>query len=119
MPPRINTRYQYSRAFQDAESRWYLEVPRPFRFSNQIDNLPYRVKTGDTLQVLAYRFFRGLEGAPQFWRAIAEFNDIIDATLPLTVGRLLIIPSLRWVREVFLAPPDEYRTFITQIGVTS
>jgi len=119
MPPRLNTRYQYCRAFQDDELRWYLEVPRPFRFSPEADNLPYKVKTGDTLQVLAYRFYRGLDNAPQFWRAIAEFNDIIDVTIPLEVGKLLIIPSLRWIQEVFLAPPDEYRTFISQIGVSS
>jgi hypothetical protein len=119
MPPRVDTRYQYARSFQDADGNWYLEVPRPFRFSNQPDNYPYTVKTGDTLFVLAYRFYRGFPNAPQLWRAIAEFNDIIDASAPLETGKKLIIPSMRWINEVFLAPPADYENILIQLGLGS
>ena len=119
MPPRVNTRYQYASAFQDANERWYLQVPRPFRFTNEVDNVAYTVKTGDNLMVIAYRFYKDFPGAPQLWRAIAEFNDIIDATLPLVEGRVLVIPSLRWVQNVFLAPPEDFRNAIIDIGRSS
>jgi len=119
MAPRKDTRYQYSRAFQDDDGLWFLEVPGPFRFTNESDNVSYVIKTGDTLQVLAYRYYRGIPFAAQLWRAIAEFNDIIDASLSLTVGQSIIIPSIRWIREVFLAPPDDFRYLLEEIGRSS
>ena len=119
MPPLFNTRYQFCRSFNDQNGVWYLEVPKPFRFTNETDNFPYFVKTGDNLPIIAYRHYRGFSGAPQLWRAIAEFNDIIDATETLEVNRLLILPSLRWIKEVFLSPPDDYKSIIANIGLAS
>ncbi|GAH61306.1 unnamed protein product, partial [marine sediment metagenome] len=71
MPPRLNSRYQYARAFQDEDENWYLEVPTPFRFAGQKDDKPYYVTPGDTLHILAYRFFRGFPRSQRLWRAIA------------------------------------------------
>lgn len=120
MPPRFGTRYQFMRAFQDPDTEgWDLEVPDALRFTNEVDNVPHTVGPSDTLQILAYRHYKGFPNSAQLWRAIAEFNDIIDATLPLKQGRLLIIPSERWVREVFLAPPRDFRLLIARIGESS
>lgn len=115
MAPRLDSRYQFCRAFQDDDERWFLEVPYPFRFTNERDNVAYQVSAGDTLQILAYRFYRGFDLPAQLWRAIAEFNDIIDATLPLEEGKILMIPSPRWIRDVYFAPPSEYKALLAQI----
>lgn len=118
MPPRLNTRYQFCRAYKDDDERWYLEVPYAFRFSPEVDSTPHLVTEGDTLQILAYRYYRKMDHPAQLWRAIAEFNDIIDATLPLTVGMQLMIPSARWIRRVFLAPPSEFRMILADVQRT-
>ncbi len=116
MPPTVNSYYQYARAFQDAQERWYLEVMTPFRFTDEQDNVPHQVRAGETLFILAYRYYRSFENPTRMWKAIADFNDIVDPTLPLEEGKILIIPSERWIRDVFLAPTPEYQAVVAGVG---
>lgn len=110
-----DSRYQYCRAYKDDDGNWFLETPAPFRFSSEVDNVAHVVGDADTLPLLAYRFFREMDRPSRFWRAIAEFNDIIDATELLETGKTLVIPSPRWLESKFLAPTDEYRELIAEL----
>lgn len=115
MPPRVDSRYQYSRAFEDANGNVYLEVPDPIRFRSLRDNVTHVVQAGETLSFIAYRYYPGFERAALFWWVIAAFNDIVDATLPLQSGTRLVIPSERFVREVVLAPPPGWDALVEQL----
>lgn len=105
MPPRVDSRYQFSRAYTDADGRTHLEVPDPVRARPEPDNVRHVVGAGETLQFIAYRYYRGMERPARFWWAIGAFNGIVDATQPLESDSVLVIPSERLLREEILAPP--------------
>lgn len=119
MPPRLDSRYQFSRAFTDADGRLHLEVPDPVRHRPQPDNVRHVVGAGETLQFIAYRYYSGMERPARFWWAIAAFNGVVDATQPLTSETVLVIPSERFLREVILAPPPGWETLVSNLGGTS
>lgn len=123
MPPLLNSRYERTYAVEDVELRpltsgedeleegvLYLTEREPFRFD---ENLPgtrrHRVAEGDTLQILAYRYFQGVKlsgslGPEHLWWIIADFQPvpILDPTIDLEVGRLLYIPGVPVIkRKVF------------------
>lgn len=118
MAPRVDSRYQYSRAFEDSSGRTYLEVPDPIRFRAERDNITHVAQTGESLPFLAYRYFPGFDRPAQLWWAIAAFNDILDATLPLVSGARLVIPSERFVRDIILAPPPGWEALVEQLTRT-
>lgn len=118
MAPRVDSRYQYSRAFEDSAGRTYLEVPDPIRFRAERDNVTHIVQAGETLSFIAYRYFSGFDRPALFWWVIAAFNDVIDATLPLVSGTRLSIPSERFVRDIVLAPPPGWDALVEQLTRT-
>jgi hypothetical protein len=60
-----------------------------------------------------------MENPAQYWWAIAMFNDIVDADEELQENKLLIIPSERLLREVLLTPPENFRSIVSELGVSS
>jgi hypothetical protein len=62
------------------------------------------VVEGDTLWGLAGLYFAPLPRACGFWWAIADFqpDPVVDPTLGLALGRVLVIPSTRVLSGVIL-----------------
>jgi len=116
MPPRVDSRYQFSRAFTDADGRLHLEVPDPVRHRPEPDNVRHVVGAGESLQFLAYRYYRGMERPARFWWAIGAYNGVVDATFPLASGTVLVIPSERLLRDVILAPPPQWKALVSRLG---
>jgi len=80
----------------------------PYRYREFDDNISHIVVEGDTLMQLAYKYYNGITPEPQsaasLWWIIADFqpNPIINGTIQLQAGQVLIIPSKRTViEEVF------------------
>lgn len=88
----------------DPEGRRLLTEREPFRFREFPDNWQHRVVEGDTLWGLAGLYFAPLPRACGFWWAIADFqpDPIVDPTLGLELGRVLVIPSTRVLSDVIL-----------------
>ena len=104
MPPRINSRYTFTTAVTTDDERVILYGEEPYRYRVFPDNREHVVRQGDTLFTLAHRYFTGIERPAGLWWIIADFqpDPIHDPTLTLTVGRVLIIPSVRTIQEDIL-----------------
>jgi len=116
MAPRVDSDYQYCRAFRDDLGNLYLEIPTPpVRAFGAVDDVVHIVGPGETLHVLAYRYFFGMENPQRYWRAIAKYNGIVDATQPLPENSVLVIPAVRVLRGKILAPPSDYLSLIARV----
>jgi len=107
MPPRKFSRHTFTTGFKDvdgpldASDKIQLTDREPFVFKNLPDNIEHTVLEGENLFNLASRYFDGVERAAQLWWVIADFqpDPIIDPTITIKPGSILIIPSLRTVME--------------------
>lgn len=98
------SRYTFSEARTDAEGRRFLTEREPFRFRALRDNRVHIVQQGDSLYIIAGRYFLPLERPSGYWWAIAEFqpNPIRDPTIQLVPGSVIIVPSIRTLVEDIL-----------------
>lgn len=106
-----NSRYQYCKEVEDASGDRFLDEREPFRYEAETDNRYHQVRDGDTLWGLAHVYFAGFPSACNLWWVIAEFQPtpIVDPTLRLQPGEVLVIPSARKVRlSVFNADQRRY-----------
>ena len=108
MPPKINSRHELTTAIDDANtSKRVLTERVPFRFRDLDDNTHHTVGAGDTLFTIAGQIYDGFtDRSCGLWWVIADFqpDPIIDPTLALEEGRLIVAPSERTVREEILNP---------------
>lgn len=96
------SRWSRSEAVVDDIGRVVLTEREPFVFREREDTRTHTVLPGDSLAVLAGDYFAPLPRACGYWWAIAEFQvePIVDPTQPLTVGRILTIPSIAALEEL-------------------
>lgn len=104
MPPRSGSRHSFTFGTRDDGGRLFLTEREPYRFRELPDTRRHTVVQGDALWGLAGRYFAPLPRACGFWWVIADFqpDPIIDPTLALEPGRVLLIPSLRVLTDVVL-----------------
>lgn len=101
MAPRQWSRYTFSTAVRDAGGDLVLYGQEPYRYREFPDNREHLVREGDTLFSLAARYFVGIPRPDGLYWVISDFQPvpIHDPTLALDPGRILIIPSIRTLRE--------------------
>jgi hypothetical protein len=99
-----NSRYQYCHAFRDEGGRLFLDEREPFAYRDEKDNRLHTVIEGDSWWGLAFQYFQGLDRPEGLWWLLCEYQPlpVVDPTIKLPEGTLVVIPSLRLVRlEVF------------------
>ena len=101
MPPRRYSRYTFCQALLDDDERLFLSDREPYRFRALPDNRQHVVKEGETLFSLAGRYFAPLPRPAGLWWIIADFqpDPVLDPTLALGVGSVVVVPSTRTVVE--------------------
>lgn len=104
MPPGIHSRFLFCQGIADADGNLFLTDRVPFRYQKETDNRTHTVVDGDTLFHLAHTYFAPLDRPSQYFWVIGDFQSepILDATLKLDVGRVLIVPSVRLLVEEIL-----------------
>ena len=107
----LTSRHIFTEAGLEQDSDFFTRSERePFRFRKLPDTSEYTVREGDTLQHIAFRFYRnivsGKLSAAQYWYVIADFQPqpIIDPTIKLIPGQVLFVPSARTVQEEVFSP---------------
>jgi hypothetical protein len=104
MPPTLFSRYQFCVGFTDPTTGAFILNERvPFPYKAFADNRQHIVSGGDTLWGLAHRFFRGVTANPAWlWWVIADFQPqpIIDPTIDLAPGQVIVIPSPSTLKHV-------------------
>ena len=109
MAPRRNSRYANTSAVQDASG--HLALTDRERYLHRVlpDNIEHRVTEGDTLQSIAATYYAAIGRPPTFsaaelWWVIADFqpDPILDPTIVLEPGRIVVVPSVRTVLEEIL-----------------
>lgn len=105
MPPRTGSRHGFALGVLDDAGARYLTEREPYRYRPLPDSRSHTVVAGETLFDLAGRYFAPLPRACGFWWAIADFqpDPIVDPTLALEEGRVIVIPSTRVLTDVILA----------------
>lgn len=95
------SRYLFCQGITDRDGRLHLTDRVPFRFVERGDSRTHTVVEGDDLFGLADLYFNSLPRPSQFFWVIADFQPepISDATLALSLGRQLVIPSIRMLVE--------------------
>ena len=117
MPPRIFSRHTFTRGFNpdDADedvpclgepwpgrsTEFQLDEREPYRFRELPDNRLHRAREGDSLFTLAAKYFENFDRPAGLWWVIGDFqpSPIVDPTVRLRPGALIVIPSERVVRE--------------------
>ncbi len=104
MPPGIHSRFLFCQGLTDANGNVFLSERVPFRYVKAPDNRTHTVVEGDTLFHLAHTYFAPLVRPSQYFWVIADFQPepILDASLKLDNGRILIVPSVRMLVEEIL-----------------
>ena len=95
------SRYLFCLGLTDAKGNFYLTDRVPFRYIARSDNRFHTAAEGDTLFTLAHKYFAPLPRAEKLYWVIADFQPtpILDATVKLTIGATIVIPSVRCVKE--------------------
>lgn len=95
------SRYQYCIGYRNTNGVLYLDERERFGYRNETDNSYHTVKDGDTLWGVAHLYFQGMRRPGGLWWVIAEFQPtpIIDPTIRLQAGAILVIPSQRLIKN--------------------
>jgi nucleoid-associated protein YgaU len=96
------SRYWANKVYTDTGGTQYLDEREPVRYRDAPDNIYHTVRDGDTLWGLAHRYFQGLPNACRRWWILAEYQPtpILDPTIALQPGTVVVVPSLRFVHTV-------------------
>ena len=101
MPPYSGSRHLFTQGHYDEDGSFYLSDRVVKGYEPHAGVTRYTVKTADTLwSIAALRYMDIGLPALLFW-IIADFQPvpIVDPTIKLKEGTVLLLPSKRWVRE--------------------
>ncbi len=112
MPPRLHSRHTYTNGFEDEDGILMLTEREPFSYQQFPDNGEHTVGEGDTLHLIAARYFAAIPGAANLFWVIADFqpDPIHDPTIRLVPGATLVVPSVRTVLETIFSEQRRLET---------
>lgn len=89
------SRYRMSTLVKDAQDRLKLSLRARLEYDQEDEDIIHEIAPGDTLWTLAAQYFDGMPYSHTLWWAIADYqpDPIIDPTVQLEPGELIVIPS--------------------------
>ena len=106
MPPLRGSRHIFAQGHYDSDDNLYVSDRVPFRYQKMADSRRIVVSSDDTLWGLAAKYFASFPRPAGLWWVIGDFQPtpIVDPTIVLEAGAVLVIPSERMVRERIFDP---------------
>ncbi len=104
MAMHASSRYRYNREYVADDNTRYLDEREPFRYRDEPDNRFHTAKDGDSWWGIAHSYFPSFPRSAGLWWVVAEFqpDNIVDPTIAIKGGTVIVVPSERLVRfEVF------------------
>ncbi len=100
------SRYRYCTQYTGSDDIPYIDEREPFRYKEQPDNRYHRARSGDTWWGLAHMYFQGVPRACGLWWLLCEYQPtpVIDPTLAIQEGTLIVVPSMRALRMNIFSP---------------
>lgn len=101
-----NSRYSFSEAIPDRNGKMFLTPMKPFRYKAFADNIDHTVRQGECIEDIVDQRYPSFPNAAQLYWVLCHFqkSPILDPTLPLTPGQVLVLPSAHTLRTVILNP---------------
>ena len=103
------SRYMLATIIKDANARLKLSLRAKLSYNPGDGDVVHEIAPGDTLWNLAVQYFQGVPYAATLWWAIADYQPepILDPTITLTPGDLIVIPSPILVQDALAGVLDE------------
>ena len=94
-------RYRLANLIKDDDDTLILDLRAKLEFQESSDDILHIVQKGETLHTLAATYYQGFPNAATLWWAIADYQPepIIDPTLELQEGQVIIIPAADAVQD--------------------
>jgi len=100
---------RHGQAYQNADGEVHLTLPERLPYIDRDDTATHVCKAGERLFDIAIHYFKDSMGdyAVDCWEIIAQFQEdpIVDGSVTLPVGLVLLIPSDEYIQEVALGEP--------------
>lgn len=99
---------RHGKAYQNELNEVHISLPERVPFVERDDSIIHICKEGEYLPQIALHYYRNRLADPLLaWEVIAQFQEdpIVDASLPLKAGTVLLIPSVEFVQQVALGDP--------------
>lgn len=104
MPPNTYSRHRFSLVYTRG-TRLMLAPRVPFRFREDAGNIFHRAMVGDTWWSIAARYWAAVPYAARLWWVLPDYQrtPVVDPTVGIAPGALVVVPSLRMVTEEILS----------------
>jgi hypothetical protein len=99
---------RHGQIYQNDADELHITVPERVPHVLRDDTVVHICKADERLQDIAVYYYKNSIEAPvDCWEIIAQFQEdpIIDGSVPMEAGRVLLIPSLAYIQEVALGDP--------------
>jgi len=96
---------RHGEPYADEEDRVFVSLPERLPSMERDDSGIHVVQSedGETLMDIAILYYKGLFRNPvDMWEVIAQFQEhtIVDPSVPLSRGTVLLIPSTEYISDV-------------------
>lgn len=99
------SRDRFAVEMEDEDGTIFATDYEPFGFRPETDNRAYVARDGDTWAGVAFLSFPAIPRACGLWWALADYQPepVVDPTLAIAAGRVVVIPSERVLRQLVFA----------------
>lgn len=100
------SRYTTSQIITTRNDKLIISPRKVYRYKAFVDNIDHTVREGETIEDIVDLRYPNFPNASQLYWVLCDFQKvpILDPTLPLTPGSIVVLPSSHTLRTVIFSP---------------